>query len=212
MAELRQMAKQRGWQVKGTRKADLASQIVGQMFEPEGIRQAILELDREHQQVLRALALLVGEEGVVAEDLERVAGMWGTLKTLQTDLTYTRHLWEAGLALPGRVKSGYGHQAFVPLVIGQHLPPILEDVVPSDPDLQADSAASGLRLADPAPWFAPPIRLIMLLKQSPVPLRPPMPRPLLEKFYPELEEWDYDPVELAQVQRAASFGSCPTCI
>lgn len=208
IAELRQMAKQRGWQVKGTRKADLARQIVDQIFEHEGIRQAILKLDREHQQVLRALALLVGEEGVVTEDLERVAGMWGTLKRYKQISTYTRHLWEAGLALPGRAKSRHAHQqAFTPLVIGRHLPPILEDVVPSSTDLQTDSAASGLRLADPGTLVRAANQVIMLLKQSPVPLRPPLPRPGLQRFYSELEEWDYDPVELAQVQKSGKLRS-----
>ena len=206
MAELRQMAKQRGWHVKGTRKADLARQIVDRIFEPEGIRQTILTLDREHLQVLRALTLLVGEEGVVAEDLERVAGMWGTLKRYKQISTYTRHLWEAGLALPGRVKGGYG-QAFIPLVIGRHLPPILEEVVPSASDLQMDSPASGLRLADPGPLVHAANQVTLLLKQSPVPLRPPMPRPRLEKFYSELEEWDYDPVELAQAQKSGKLRS-----
>jgi hypothetical protein len=51
---------------------------------------------------------------------------------------------------------------------------------------------------------------VRLLEQSPVALRRPMPRPRLERLYPGLQDWDYDPAELAQMQkkgRASFYGN-----
>lgn len=203
LQNLRAMARERGWMVRGTRKSEVAQQVLEQMFAPRTIHQVALGLDEEHRQVLRALVVLFGEDKVPAEDLERAAGLWGELKRHKQATTYTRHLCEAGLALPGEVKGGYPPCSdFVPPVVARHLPPVLADVIPTSAELRAAGAVSGLSLADPDELVRSAHQIVTLLRQSAVPLRPPLNRPRLEKFYAQLTEWDYEPLELAELQQS----------
>jgi hypothetical protein len=203
LQDLRAMARARGWRVRGTRKADVVRQIVDQIVDPDGIVQAIACLDDEHRRALCALALLTGEARIPREDLERVAGIWGPLKSYKQIETYTRHLWQEGLALPGEVlDSHYQWNDFVPSTLGRHFPPLLDGIISTTGDMPSGAVASGLRLADPYALVRAANQVALLLEQAPVPLRPPMPRPRLERFYHELKGWDYDPAELALAEEA----------
>jgi hypothetical protein len=44
-----------------------------------------------------------------------------------------------------------------------------------------------------------------MLEQNPVPLRPPMPKPHLAKYYAELADWDYDPYEIKAAKQQGKF-------
>lgn len=206
--DLRGMAKQRGWTVRGARKAEVVSQVLAQIDDPDDLRRAIAGLDREHGQVLCAL-LVLGDDQVRPDDLARLATTWGELKRHKQIETYSRHLWAQGLALPWLVKSSYPdfQVDFVPSTLARRFPPLLEGVVPASYDLPDDSAASGLQLAEASALVRAASQLILLLEQSPVPLRPPMPRPRLERFHRELQGWDYDPVELAQAEHEGLLAS-----
>jgi hypothetical protein len=200
--DLRGMAKQRGWTVRGSRKAEVVSQVLAQIDDADDLRRTIAGLDREHGQVLRAM-LVLGDDQVDSDDLARLALAWGELKRHKQIETYSRHLGDWGLALPWTVKSSYPDTQidFVPPALARRFPPLLEGVVPASYDLPDDSAASGLQLADPSILVRAASQFILMLEQSPPPLRPPMPRPRLERFHRELQGWDYDPLELAQAER-----------
>ncbi len=200
--DLRQIAKQKGWRVKGTRKADIAQQIAEQAVNPSAILRAVASLDAEHKRVLRAMMLL-GQEGTFqADDLERVAQIWGELNSYKKIATYTRHLCEDALALPGGAIAGYSaRNDFVPRAVARHIPPVLEEVIATD----TDSASGELRLAEPLNFVRAANQVALLLEQSPAPLRPPMPRPKIEKFYPGLADWDYDANEVLQAKNTGQF-------
>lgn len=203
LQDLRALARERGWKIQGTRKSEVARQVADQMTDPQGVRRAIASLDAEHRQVLRALVLLAGDRQVEPGDLERVAKMWGPLKSYKQVGTYTRHLWQTGLALPGEVRSSYpAWNDFIPPALARHFPPILEGILPAMSNLPADSLAGSLHLADPLALVRAVAQLVVLLEQTPVPLRPPQPRPRLEIFYPGLKSWDYDPYELARAEKS----------
>ncbi len=212
LQDLRRMAKRRGWKVKGTRKADVVRQISERIADPSDILKAVRDLDEEHQGVLRALVLLGTSNRIRPEELENVAGVWGELESYQNISTYTRHLWEMGLALPGDLLDGYYHDRgdFVPRAIGRALPPLLKNVVPTTP--HPSSSVGEIRLADPRPFVRAVNQIALLLEQYPTPLRAPMPRPRMEKFYPGLQGWDYDPHELAQAKSSGKLGSYDTAI
>ena len=143
--------------------------------------------------------------------MARLAKMWGEPKRHKQIETYSLHLGDQGIALSWSVKSSdpYFQIGFVPPILARRFPPLLEGVVPASYDLPDDSAASGLQLADPSALVRAAGRLILLLEQAPLPLRPPMPRPPLERFHRELHGWDYAPVELAQAEREGLLGSPP---
>ncbi len=214
LQDLRRMAKRRGWKVKGNRKADIARQITEHLTDPGEILEAILGLDEEHRWVLRALVLLGDKPNVQADDLGRVARMWGDLRAHKQLETYTRHLCELGLALPGSVIDTYiPHSDFIPWAILRRLPPILEQGIQTTTDLPRgepaepppDRSARDLDLGAPYALVRTAGQIILLLEQSPSPLRPPMPRPRLEKFYRGLEKWDYDPDELLRAKESGGL-------
>ncbi len=198
MQGLRQMAKRRGWAVRGTRKAEIVQQIAGQIVEPGQALRGSLELDAEHRNTLRALALLGEKRNPGPEELERVAGVWGNLTSHKNVGTYTRHLWEMGLALPGMENAYPRYGDFVPRAILRVLPPLLEDVIPAASN--PPPGVSAIRQADYLAFVRAVNQITLLLEQSPVALRPPMPRPRLEKFHAALQEWDYDPHEIQQAK------------
>ncbi len=221
LQDLRLMAKKRDWKVRGTRKADVVQQIFEHITDPGGILKAVLSLDEEHRQVLCALVLLGDEPSVQADDLARVAMAWGELTSHERLETFTRHLCEMGFAMPGDVIDAYSPRSdFIPRAIIRRLSPILdqgicscrianpagavEDLRPS-PESPSDQSASELGFGDPYELVRIVSQITLLLEEgsllpSPPALRPPMPRPRLEKFYPGLEKWDYDPDEILQAK------------
>ncbi|HEY83820.1 MAG TPA: hypothetical protein G4N96_01725 [Chloroflexi bacterium] len=190
---LRQLAKKRGWKVKGTRKKDIAAQLISRLSDPTEIVKAYHSLDNEHRRVALAMSLLGNEEGIDEKSLKQTAEHWGSLKSHKKISTYTRHLCELGLALP--VDNEYHYPPiidYIPSLIQQHLPPPLAKMLP---DL-TDESSGDLRLAEPYALSRAAVQVAMLLEQKPAPLRPPMPRPHLEKFFKQLQDWDYAPEEL----------------
>ena len=213
LQDLRAMAKKQGWRVKGNRKALVVEQVAEQITKTANIRQAFLSLDEEHQRVLRALMLLGEESEDSLELLEQVASEalgQQKLKSYKQISTYTRHLSESGLALPGSVAGGYPpRRDFIPPAIGRHLPPALEGVLPTFSDLPSDQDGRGdppLRLGDPYPFVRAVNQIALLLEQFPTPLRPPLPRPRLEKQYPGLKRWDYEPADILRVKKIHKLG------
>lgn len=211
LQDLRMMAKQRGWKVKGARKADVVRQVSERIADPRGVLQATLDLDEEHRGVLRALFLLGTSGRIHSEELENVLGVWGKIESYQDIFTCTQRLCELGLALPGSVLEGYHNQSdFVPRAIARALPPLLKNVIPTASHPQSD--VGDMRLADPRPFVRAVNQVALLLEQYPTPLRPPMPRPRMERFYPGLKGWDYDPRELAQAKSSGKLASYDTVI
>lgn len=197
MQELRQIAQRRGWDVGGTRKARVIEQIVAYATDPGEIRQAIQSLDQEHRQVFDALVVLGSGSNARGEDLKRVAKTWGRLKSYQRISTYTRHLQELGLAVPGgAMDDDVAPLDFVPRAIIRHVPPPLADHLPTTAQLPPSFEAEGVQLTSPQPLIQAATQLTLLMEQSPASLRPPLPRPRLERRLEQLRSWDYDPVEL----------------
>jgi len=205
LRDLRGIAKQRGWKVKGTRKAGVVRQIYERIADPGDMLQTTRDLDEEHRLALRALVLLGARTRIRPDALEGVTGAWGRLDSYQSISIYTHHLCEMGLALPCDVLGSYNQSDFVPRAIGRALPPLLKNVIPTASHPQSNIGE--LHLADPRPFVRAVNQVALLLEQYPTPLRAPIPRPRLEKSYPGLKQWDYDPRELAQAKSSGELGS-----
>ncbi len=205
MQDLRQMAARRGWTARGNSKAILVRHILEAVAEPEGILKTALSLDEEHLRVLTALALL-GASPVDPDTLESLAGALGALDRYKLITTYLNHLCELGLALPGTAADDYAqNEGFCPGAIARHLLPALQRALPAAITTPPAVDAAHLRLADPWPFLRAVHEVAQILEQEPTPLRPPMPRPVLEKQYPALRGWDYVAAEVAHAARNRSL-------
>ena len=208
--DLRTMARNQGWAVKGTRKADVIAQLLDQLSQSDQLLRILGQLDQEHRQALQAIALLGFSNAMRLDDMERVAKFWGKLKQHSRFSTYVRHLTELGLVLSHEQLGQFVYDmgvATIPAPVERLLPPLLADAMPSQRDLAATTTAnattnvSGLRLATPD-WLVRTVtQLLVILEQTTPPLRPPMPRPYREKAFPCLHGWDYVPEEVYQLEQ-----------
>jgi hypothetical protein len=208
--DLRQMAKKQGWSVSGTRKDDIISQIMEQMFQPGAALQSVNRLDNEHRQILRALALFHSDIGYKEEQLKEVATGWGPLTKYKKISTYTGNLIGDGLALPGSFNMAHWQALpFIPAPLLQELPPLLADII--SPANLPDHSQSQLQPANPQSFMRSAMQILLLLEQTAPSLRPPMPRPRLEKFHTALAQWDYLPEEILELLAGGKLkGSDPS--
>ena len=203
LQDLRALARRRDWQVKGNSKQVIAGQMAGQMIQAESILAAARGLDAEHQRVLCAMLLLGYGYGIGAEDIERVARLWGPLTSHKQFTTYVGHLREAGLVVHGHpAEDPFITQDFVPDAIARHLVPEFAERTVALTKRRGGDAVPLPVLTDPYLFIHAVNQVALLLEQSPVTLRAPMPRPRLERTYPVLQHWDYDPAEVAAAQQA----------
>lgn len=203
MQDLRAMADNNGWSsVSGVRKDNLVDQIISRMLDKADTQRRVAGLDEEHRRVWRALSLLNPALPYQPDDLERAAKQWGSLSQYKKITTYTRHLCEAGLAIPGEFRPQYWGEvlSFIHELQMQAAPAALGDAL-SSPELPRE-ADSRLRLADPRAFLQTANQILLWLEQRNPPLRRPMPRPRLEKFYEYLQDWDYVPEEIAAAKEA----------
>ena len=193
LEDLRNLAREHGWTIKGTRKFDVAEQIATQMANPTEINKALSKLDAEHRHVLRALALVGGLARHGPTHAERVAKGWGDFRRHKQVDTYIQHLAQRGLVI---YQDGESYSeirlSFIPLAMQRQFPPMLADVVPHTIALPAAGNSASLRLANPTVFMRGALQMLTLLEQTPTTLRPPPPRPPQEKNYAFLKGWDYD--------------------
>ncbi|MEZ4661293.1 MAG: helicase-associated domain-containing protein [Caldilineaceae bacterium] len=197
---LRAIAKKRKWGLSGTRKDDIVQQLIAHMASLPDNAKTIYSLDDEHRNVLRACALLSGEEQPVPSRVGQIAKLWGTLNSYAKIETYGSHLSDQGLTVPAETYHYPPRMDFVPRALMRHLPPLLEAVIPSSqelpPDLAAPNAGVDVRIANPQGFVRTVNQVLLLMDQIVTRLRPPMPRPRLETFVESLKGWDYLPEEV----------------
>ncbi|MCP5101587.1 MAG: hypothetical protein GY943_39085 [Chloroflexi bacterium] len=193
--ELRQMAKEQNWPIKGTRKADIIQQIMSHLMQPSNIFKSLLNLDEEHRIVYDAIGLLHPENSLQENHLNALGKQWGGASLSKQIDIYNRNLCKRGLAMPASFSHHYWQQtAFIPSSLMRVLPPLLTNHIP-EATLSQDTIST-MVLAQKRPFLQRIHQVIRLLEQGNHPLRPPMPRPRLQKFYEFLQEWDYVPEEI----------------
>ncbi len=204
--DLRQMAQKQGWSLSGTRKADIVAQLTSQLLKPGLALKSLLNLDAEHRQVFDALAVLYPGIAFQEQHLTALVESWGPLAKHKQLNTYVNHLCEAGFALPPSMD--YWQQtAYVPTSLLRVLPPVLSERVSAA--TLSESAQSLVVFGQQRPFLQRLHQILLLLEQAQPPLRPPMPRPRLEKFHETLREWEYVPEEIAAAQKDNKFQMRP---
>ena len=210
IGDLRDVAEERGWKARGIRKDPVIEQVVEHLGDPDETARSIEKLNAEHRQVLCSLVLLGYPRRGWDDPLETLVDLWGKLRRHKRVETYTRHLCEVGLAIPGEAVDGETRDC-VPRPLARLLPPILNadlglwplptDTGGSSPDSIGDPRTQDIRMADPYRFIDEVLRVLLRLEETSPPLRTPQPRPVLTTEIPGLAEWGYDPEELLQARR-----------
>jgi len=204
--ELRQIARHNGWPLKGTRKDDLIQQIISHITQPGIALKSLLKLDAEHRRVLDALGLLYPGIRFQTKHAALLAKHWGDLKLHSKIETYIAHLCDTGLVIPGEFDHDYWQKiSFIPRSVLRALPPLLADRIAAT--TLSDEANNGVIRGQARPFLQRTQQILLLLEQSQPSLRPPMPRPRLEKFHEFLQEWDYIPEEVRDAQNKNQFSN-----
>ncbi len=199
MDDLRAMAGERGWTVRGTRKADVGRQVAEALAAPAEVTRTMSRLSPDQRRVLAAVGVVGGLDGTRVGDVERVVNHWKSSLRDQQIVRLVSQLMTLGL-VGMRDDYYFGDPVpFIPRALARPMPPLLADLVPHSPDLPP--TADDVRLADPSAFLRGLMQCLVRIEQGRLPLRPPMPRPRLEDRFTQLKVWDYDPAELARLQR-----------
>ncbi len=188
MQDLRALASNRGWRIKGARKTAFIEQLVQKLTDPAEIQIAYQSLDAEHRQVLHALTSSEMLSWLTEKEFHQFASTWGKLKRYKKIGNYIEHLIDLGL-------TGFDEGA---IAINRHLPPF---PLPSN----SIPESTNQHLCDPYGLVNRTIQLIILLEKNPTELRPPQPRPQLEKIHQPLQEWDYVPEEVLALKNKQPY-------
>ena len=200
LADLRGVARERGWRIKGTRKDDVIDQLVPKLVDGEEIRKCLSSLDAECRHVYYAM-VLAGERAA-PEQVSRLTRLRYRSAGEAGVAGHMGHLGQLGLSL-GPVAGGYGDNhvnygaGFVPRAIAREVPPVPEEVIASREELRSGEAAT-LRTADAVALVRSVHQVLSLLEHNPVKLRPGRSRPEAPIHAGICDGWDYDPEELRQ--------------
>lgn len=199
MGDLRAMGKGHGWALRGARKEDIASQLAEYLVDPDRVRQVYAALDNEERRVLQAIMLLNDRPTLAHEEVEALAREFGPLRRYTTLASYINNLARSGLllSLEAAYAAGIAHEV-VPGAIMRALPPALEGIIPDAAAQTPQILAGETRLADAVEFARACGHVLLLLEESPTPLRPPMPRPDVQDTYRRLGVWDYVEEEVRQ--------------
>ena len=201
LQKLRTMAKKHKWVVKGTRKAEVTRQISERLLNGNQLETIYANLAPEYKQVLRTIVIWSNTKTLTTETLAKIAKTWGPLTQHANLTTYFKHLTDFGLLLPETINA-YQRTEAVPPAITQRLPPVLAEVVPAT---KSPPAGHDLRYGNPDHLPQAISQLLLMVEQSPVAMRPPQPRPTIERFYPGLKAWKYDPEEVCRLEEAGQL-------
>ena len=206
LQDLRAAARLRGWRVKSTDKLGVARQVAQAMAAPASNLGIALGLDEEVQRVLAAL--IVAGDGARREAVARISEALG-FRSAGTHLTSAMvRLRELSLILPPAA-GPYGPLSdCCPDVMARQMLPVAHKAIIGalgstllEGEPAGAPAAGEVVLADGRSFVRVVGQIALLLHQASVPLRPPMPRPMLEGRYPGLRGWDYDPQEVLELHR-----------
>ena len=149
LRQMRELAAANGWSVRGTRKRDIAEQLVHHLSDPESLRAALARLDSGNAAALRALMILGPRPRMMEAQVASVVRWLGIPGNEEPMLPRLTSLLKRGLIASSRQYwRGDTGGADVPWLLMRALPPALEGILPRKP---AEGDPPRDRLADPYP-------------------------------------------------------------
>ncbi|MCB0086189.1 MAG: hypothetical protein KDE47_34850, partial [Caldilineaceae bacterium] len=150
--------------------------------------------------VLPACALLSENEAPIPAEVAQLAKLWWPLNSYAKIETYGTHLSDQGLTVPAENLYYPPRMDLVPRTLARYFPPLLETVIPSSQELPAElalpDAGVDIHIGNPQAFIRTVNQVLLLMDQVVTRLRPPMPRPRMEKFLTQLQDWNYVPAEI----------------
>lgn len=198
--DLRTVAKQRGWRLKGTRKADLIKQLIALLTKSTEMPAALTQLSAEDKAVLYALAVMGHPNILRRTHLTELAQHWDASLTDGQVVQVGYDLVQTGLVIDPEAGQVHGYPQTARAVMSALVPALSEIVPVSEPP----TTYTILR-ADPVQLVRIVHQLFALLEQNPPPLRPLPPRPRLEKYHKQLRLWRVDVDEVRQLKAAGEL-------
>jgi len=195
MQQLRNIAWRRGWHIRTTRKDTLTRSLAPRLVDQAEMARVVAGLSLAERQALQAVLFLDNGEGIIGDDIAPVLQVTRKdARELLTSLVSLGLLMVVEGEFYIQEKHVYGPRYWLPAAIRASLPPLAEakerDAPPSDHVVAS-----------------PPYALLTMvhhvwqyMAHHEVHLRPPMPRPRMERFHRILIGWDYVPAELTQLQ------------
>jgi len=181
MNELRQLAKEHGWKLKGTNKAEICAQIAKYIADPGCIQEAFRTLNVVQRQALYSLLLGCSMTSAQPDDLKRLSGLWGSQPDLDALIAAVESLPSTALTF----SPSWSNTTTLPYSVARHLPPALEGVVatllPSDAKLTGAGGERScfLALGDYHAFVRTVNLLVLLIEHTGAALQPGE-RPVLE--------------------------------
>ena len=199
MQQLRAIIKRRGWPIRGTRKEDLTHSLAPRLGAAAETASAVARLSLAERMALQAVLLLDSGCGITADDIAPV---------------FRVPLKDANTALMSLAGQGLLISTTETYFVGKRwvhgpvyrLPPAIRCSLPPLAEAKKANIPSGeIVVSPPFALLVAVHRVWQQMAQQEMHLRPPMPRPRMERLYKVLEDWDYVPVELVQLQGRHSW-------
>lgn len=205
MQDLREMAGNLGWTLKGNTKANLVSQFINLLTDTQNLRQIIGSLNVEHQQILWMIAILHPDLSLDGENLLKLAQHWGPLKQYKKADTYLKNWREKGVTVFGNFFSYSRSVDVITEPVMRPLSLLMAEQLPEARHAPPSPPAKECHLTDTNALLQAITQLLLLWEQNTPTLRPRQPRPAIEKIYRFLADWAYIPQEIALAHQEKQF-------
>jgi hypothetical protein len=200
LAELREIAHQRGWTVRGSAKADYVATLASAMEDPTEIARAVASLPEDLREALRAALVTEDGSGITPASLaQTVTALRSTQKPplkpveaagLLTDLAH----W--GLLIPWRDAPRSTLHYLFPWEVQRHIPPL-----PGWCRQVSHAPRAAMPAKDPSAFVQLLHSIWERIAHKPLRLRPSQQSLLEEGTAAALRGWRYDQLEVQDLKR-----------
>lgn len=192
LQDLRSIAAQHNWPLRGTRKVEIVEQVAACFVDRVNSAALVAKLSPAQRATLNAVLIVGNVTTVEAEKVAALARHW------HAKPADTQSLIETGLTHRAQLVNFFPPPAWgvLPEAVAGALQPQLALLAP------APAAPTEVVTAEPVQLLQQISQLLLLLAQQEPALTPPSPRLVLEKFHRSLRNWPYDAEEIIRLQQA----------
>lgn len=201
LSDLRKIARQRGWSLKGTTRSEILQVMAPLLADPTEVARAVTCLPDHLREALRAALVTEDGSGITSSGLaQTVTALRGTLGVILKPVEAAGMLQDLagwGLLIPWRDSPGNVLHYLFPWEIQRHLPPL-----PGWCHAEPETGSASIMSQDKSSFISLLYSVWEHLCDQPRPLRPLPEPPQEERALNFLRGWCYDPREVQERQLA----------